>query len=1325
MRACLLASLLACSALAQTGDVQWKKSFVLSRAGDAWEHGRFDEAAKLYRTVLSMDAADEESLLHLAVFARNSKHLDEAQALLARGVAAHPTDARLQFELGVTLLLRGQAALAVTPLQAAVTAAPSLDGWVNLGDAQSLAGHRADAAESYRRALVLAPQSAWAHRQAGYNAWELGRGSEALAHLEAAAPNFPDEWQVPLTMGHAQAQLGNDAAALESYLKASRLAPQSEVGNFFVGTTLARLGRTDEAKKALGQAIARKPGWVAAHVHLGILLAHEGHRAEARGEFAQALKLDAKSAWALVQLGVLELEAGNPAKAKGLLSRAVALAPGDLDVVVALGDALQAVGQPQQAAQRYAEVLRKNPSHLGALVKSGDALRAQGKLQEAYDFYARAVSSHPTSAWAHITRGDALRGLKRLAEAKADFVAALELDPRSRWAARELGYTLFDLGEDDAARAALEPLSSGASEADVPLTLGHLALRRRAVEEAVTWYERARAADPKRARIWLALARALDQSSRSPEALPALDQALVLDDTLADAWILEGDMVRRSGIDESVGRARSAYRHALELDPNSNWARRQLGTLEFSAGDFGAAKPMLEAALVAFPKDLELWLLLGHVATAQHESALARERYLEATTLAVGDDVRPYVFAGKALLEVPKYDEADALFLKAIELRPSSAWAHLERGFGQRARRDWKAALLSAQQATSLEPKNAEAWLFLGRLRQETGAGEAAIEAYEAALNLAPRSLTGQRALASALANRRPARSQDLLLAEALLEEPLEKLASQGYTHAVAAWVRVQLWKLSEFALPAPAAPDTRDARRLRWAELARFSFKRAVELSPEDAHLRLAAAVGLFELNADADSSQMLAPLLQEEPKCPKEEWNWKWDATGEPTPPAPATTPEQVMSLDEAQLKAESWLLSSALLARDEPARSRLAAFCALTFMPWRADAHLRLGASYESVGLLRLAEEHFAVALRIDPTSVEARRSLERLRKEGGVLVGPVRVSGDTSFVSERVPPEVLQRTAQVLAFTSNDLQRTLLTTPRTLAVGADVSWEHPDWKGGLRLGLGYHFAYGFNSFLNDQLSFEDRRSHLVDLKAGGRFARFENRRYELTWQGAYRLNVSNATTRDEVRQQFSLRGRLLNVDLGTLEADLAYELGLFAPHTNAAIRDTTAHGLNFGVRASPLFRRWAVELGLSYRLQLAVLVPSTRTLALHELIFDGRKTWEHLFLGGDARFGVTTDAELARVASGLSIGFTGEFGYAWNGYSRASGRAGVLVAPVGLFSAVVAGLRGEHRFVLQGLGGEDHGLRVSAGWDVRYSWALGDVQQLVTVEVSLGR
>jgi Tfp pilus assembly protein PilF len=93
--------------------------------------------------------------------------------------------------------------------------------WAVLGLAHSLLGHFRSAARAYRRALTLAPDCAvYEHNLGHVLDVALDRPHDALAHLDRAHRNLPEEREIASSYAHALLRSGQLARARELLLRA-------------------------------------------------------------------------------------------------------------------------------------------------------------------------------------------------------------------------------------------------------------------------------------------------------------------------------------------------------------------------------------------------------------------------------------------------------------------------------------------------------------------------------------------------------------------------------------------------------------------------------------------------------------------------------------------------------------------------------------------------------------------------------------------------------------------------------------------------------------------------------------------------------------------------------------------------------------------------------------------------------------------------------------------------------------------------------------------------------------------------------------------------
>lgn len=1022
---------------------EWKQTYLINKAWDAFSHKRTSEAEQLFKSVLKTQPTNEVALVHLAVIAKEKGDLETAANYLRTAVKANPSSFQAQFHLGVVWLAMRRYEEAAVSFNAAARADPkNIDARVNAGDAYELFGKGEQARAAYASALAIDPKNAWAHRQLGNSAFKAKLLPLAIEHLRAAREGFPKDYSVPLALGHAETALGNDAAALEAYTAAAQLQPNQSATHAFVGTALERMGRRALAEKAFRQAIHVQPNDPLARTLLGNLLRADGRTIQARREYESALRSNKDYVWALAELGSLMLESGEVVKASRLLERAQKLAPNNDDIEMALGDIAAIRHRHDEAATHYRRVLGRAPLHLGAMVKLGAMLMNAGRVADAQKIFRRAVDAYPTSSWALISLADSERVLHDYGGAEKHLRQALEVDPKSSWARRQLGYTLFEAHKPLQAREELL-LAEAAypQEASIPVTLGHVARMLQETDAAQKYYERARTLAPKDGQIRMFQGVLEQERKRYVQAIERFDEATTLDPKLFDAHVLRGDaaaLVRKGALepaaepesqpssfassqpatypdknakvppkdaalaDRMYKVAKVAYRKALALKPDAPWPARQLAFLELDVGHVKEAAPLLAAAQKGFPADIEVALGLGHAERRQQKPKEALGYYENAIAIAP-TDTRGYVFAAIVLRELERYDASYARLTEAIAADNTSAQAYFERALTSIAAKRPASALADADQATRLDWSHRSAWLIVGRLRHDRKELDEAVNAYGIATSLGAPEPHIDLAYASALRDR--GRFGDLAEATDRVERAVEALPNESFANLVAGHI---LRSVSEAKARGEKTETVEERLRgedrdVPLPDAAARRLLRAVSLAPDNHVQRLSAAHSLVALGKKAEAKETLRPIIEAgEAKCPAREWDLTFsietnrkaliaaaldpapdslvsaEASSEPSSqPAsePRAEPASQPSVP-ADITAVAFLLMGDLSTNaTDNKQARLYFACSVAHQANRPEAHVRLGAAYESDAFLRFAEEHYALASRLATLILDA--------------------------------------------------------------------------------------------------------------------------------------------------------------------------------------------------------------------------------------------------------------------------------------------------------------------------------------------------------------
>jgi protein O-GlcNAc transferase len=229
-------------------------------------------------------------MLAAALADHRAGHLDRAEPIYRRIVAAEPDHAEAHHLLAVVALQRGRPAEAAPLAQRATElTADHPKAWNTLGNALHALGDKTGAEAAFRRALANAPDLA----DAAYN---LATLLADRLEIEAAFPLFE---------------------------QAARLAPADPRPHNNLAHALIRLGRFAEAETALRQSLARAPTFADALINLGQVL----HKLGRPGDAVAVLRQAPESAAMFANLGNALESLGEMEEAVSCLRQAIRLAP--------------------------------------------------------------------------------------------------------------------------------------------------------------------------------------------------------------------------------------------------------------------------------------------------------------------------------------------------------------------------------------------------------------------------------------------------------------------------------------------------------------------------------------------------------------------------------------------------------------------------------------------------------------------------------------------------------------------------------------------------------------------------------------------------------------------------------------------------------------------------------------------------------------------------------------------------------------------------------------------------------------------------------------
>ena len=339
------------------------------------KRGRKDEALKIYK------AFDEAAPRHPIVRAA-MKALEEDKPLMPLVTSAQDGAAELLYGLGVVGNTQGDELTAIIYLRLGL----DLKGdhplaLVTLGDVYERLKQYDKANAIFERIPKDSPVRPSADISIGHNYELMGRGDDAISHLETLMKERPDDVEVVMALGNVQRSRKKFAEAAETYDKAIKLIGQPERGHwilyFYRGTSYERAKQWDKAEADLKKALELVPeGLPAGRAQVMNYLAYSWvdqniNIDEAFKMLKRAVELSPRDGMIIDSLGWGYFRLGHYDEAVRELEKAVELKPGDPVINDHLGDAYWKVGRHLEARfqWQHAKDSSPEPEDLPVIIK--------------------------------------------------------------------------------------------------------------------------------------------------------------------------------------------------------------------------------------------------------------------------------------------------------------------------------------------------------------------------------------------------------------------------------------------------------------------------------------------------------------------------------------------------------------------------------------------------------------------------------------------------------------------------------------------------------------------------------------------------------------------------------------------------------------------------------------------------------------------------------------------------------------------------------------------------------------------------------------------
>lgn len=467
--------------------------------------------------------------------------------------------------------------------------------------------------------------------------------------------------------GMLEERAGNLNKAIVSYEKAVQQDPEAiEVFRALAQVNL-RLGQAEPALRAAERARDLAPQDPSSLIFLGNVFVAQGNLAKAADSYQQALALDPKNLRALENLGNYYAMV-DPEKSLDYYQRYLDIDPNDPEMIFQIGMAQHKVGKVDKAISSFEKSISYDPRQVAPYLALAEIYDARKSTAAAISSFEKAAELQPGHPLIHSRLAHLYYSQKRLDEAYAQFELARQAQPKDP----SLSYWLARISEDQekwgqAASHAKTAYDIAKDPQFLPLLAYYLTLDRRPAD-ALPWLEKAKAATPQNANVYLFLGLNYLESGKTEKAVDALKKGVALAPTDSQILFQLGVARDRQGkFEEAV----KQFESVLAVDPENTAAMNYLG---YSWAERNVRLEEAEKLLrKAIEKEPENGAFLDSIGWIRYKQGAYSDAvtFLEKASQQ-SEDVLIFDHLGDALLADGKIAKAVDAWRNALRLEPNS-----------------------------------------------------------------------------------------------------------------------------------------------------------------------------------------------------------------------------------------------------------------------------------------------------------------------------------------------------------------------------------------------------------------------------------------------------------------------------------------------------------------------------------------------------------------------------------------------------------------------------------------------------------------------------
>jgi tetratricopeptide (TPR) repeat protein len=564
----------------------------LASKGDA------DRAIAEYRTAIKLDPRRVESYSSLGAFYMSQGKLSEAEDVYKQANESNPQSVQARLDLGKLYFFQRKFAQAEAEMNAASRLSPKdpLPSLM-LTDVYIAEGNLPEAERVSTQLKAIAPDDPRGYRSLAIFFRSTGQQEKAVTELRSMKSSRPKDKWVSGYLAETLLDLNrvNEASApVHDLLSADAGDPR---GLLLQGRILIAERKYAEARSTLEKATKGAPQSASGYYYLGIAQNFLGLADAAKTSFAEARKLSPRTLGPVAALAELDANSGHYEAAERL-----ARSNPQIPIAEVLGARSElAKGNLKKAEQMVQAELKRDPASLPALDVLVNVYMKSGRTQEAARRLATVIEQQPQKAGLHFLLARVYIQQNDLAKAEASAGQALVLDPQISGAHAMLGTIDSEKGaRDQAVKEFKTELDAHPNSTANYIALAGVYGMDGKWQEQISTLEKARTVDPASPYVKNDLAYLYLEHGRDPnfalslaqEAKKGLPDSPVASDTLGWAFYKLG----------SYQSAIAQLTMATQKAPDKAAYQYHLGMAYLGAGRSDPATQALKRALKIDPK---------------------------------------------------------------------------------------------------------------------------------------------------------------------------------------------------------------------------------------------------------------------------------------------------------------------------------------------------------------------------------------------------------------------------------------------------------------------------------------------------------------------------------------------------------------------------------------------------------------------------------------------------------------------------------------------------------------------------------------------------